>query len=206
MSIALKNPDDSFGKVSPEDYLEGEKSADIRHEYISGQVVAMTGASQEHGTIAGNLFAAMKSHVRGKGCQVFMSDMKARVSNPLNGETFYYPDILVSCDPSDREHRYFKAKPKLIVEVLSPGTESFDRGDKFADYRRLDSLEEYVLIAQDKKRIELYRRDTKENNKRWYLEALEEAGTLELTSIDFSCSLDEVYEDVDWEALAAAEE
>ena len=202
MSVALENPD----YISPEAYLEGEKTSEVRHEYISGQVVAMTGASREHETIAGNLFAAIKTHMRGKGCQVFISGMKTRVQHPLKGDKFYYPDLLVSCEPADREHRYYVSRPKLIVEVLSPGTESFDRGNKFADYRRLDSLEEFALIAQDKKYIELFRRDTKENNRRWYLETLEDEGTLELNSIDFSCPLDTVYEDIDWEALATAEE
>jgi len=184
--------------ISPEDYLEGEKSAEIRHEYILGRVVAMTGASQEHETIALNLATAVKTRLRGKDCQVFMSGMKVRVPLPQKGDKFYYPDLLVSCDPADRQHRYFKEKPRLIVEVLSPHTESFDRGDKFADYRRLDRLEEFVLIAQDKKRVEIFRRD---ENGRWYLEDSEEEDTFELTSIGLSCSLTELYEGVDFAAL-----
>ncbi|MDY6806482.1 MAG: Uma2 family endonuclease, partial [Cyanobacteriota bacterium] len=131
--------------LSPDAYLEGEKSSPIKHEYIQGEVCAMAGACDAHVTIAGNLFALLRSHVRGSGCRVYMSDMKARIETM---DIFYYPDVMVTCDESDRQFDYFKRYPCLIVEVLSDSTESRDRGDKFADYRELSSLQEYVLISQ----------------------------------------------------------
>ncbi len=129
----------------------------------------------------------------GRGCQVFIGGIKARIPSAKKGDKFYYPDLLVTCDPRDRQHDYFKLYPKLIVEVLSPTTEAFDRGDKFADYRRVESLTEYVLIAQDRQAAEIFRRDT---HGRWEFEPVEAGARLRFASIDFSIGLGEIYEDV----------
>lgn len=126
-----------FTYLSAKQYLQKEETSDIKHEYIDGQIYAMAGASDRQVTIAGNLFALLRSHVRGSGCRVYISDMKVRIES-LN--RFYYPDILVTCDERDRETPAYKQFPKLIVEVLSDSTEAFDRGDKFADYQQIESL------------------------------------------------------------------
>lgn len=115
----------------------------------------MAGASDAHVTIAGNLFALLRSHVRGIGCRVFIADMKARIESR---NCFDYPDVFVTCDPRDQESTNYKQFPKLIVEVLSDSAEAFDRGDKFAHYQALESLQEYVLINTRHQRVECFRR------------------------------------------------
>lgn len=177
-------------KLSWEEYLEAEKTSLVKHEYIQGEVYEMAGASDAHITIAGNLFSLLRNYLRGSGCRVYMSDMKARIDS-LN--IVYYPDIIVTCDARDQEFNYYKKYPKLIIEVLSKSTESFDRGDKFADYRQIETLEEYVLISPSKKRVECFRRD--ENNL-WVLYTYQENEQLILTSINFSCEINNLYEDL----------
>ena len=125
--------------ISPEEYLEGEKNSPIKHEYRQGEVYAMSGASDAHDTIAGNLFAMLRSHVRGKGCRVYTPDMKVRVEA---ADVFYYPDVKVTCDARDKDSLYFKRYPCLVVEVLSPKTQAFDRDEKFANYRLIETLQE----------------------------------------------------------------
>jgi Uma2 family endonuclease len=142
--------------LTPEEYLQIEAQSPIKHEYIDGQIYAMAGASDPHVTIAGNLLPLLRSHVRGSGCRVYISDMKTRIET-LN--RFYYPDVLVTCDPRDLETSTYKRFPTLIVEVLSDSTEAFDRGDKFVDYQTLESLREYVLINTKRQRVECFRRN-----------------------------------------------
>lgn len=143
-------------KISITDYLEGELTSAIKHEYINGDVYAMAGASEEHNSISVNLISLLHLHLRGTGCKVFASDMKTHIQ--LKDEDyFYYPDIQVCCEKNDKQ-RYYKQAPKLIIEVLSSSTQRYDRSEKFHNYRQLNSLEEYVLISQDKQLVEIYRR------------------------------------------------
>jgi Uma2 family endonuclease len=176
--------------ISPEEYLRTEEQSPIKHEYIDGHVYAMAGALDPHVTIAGNLFALLRNHVRGKGCRVHISDMKVRIES-LN--IFYYPDVMVTCDERDRESAAFKRYPCLIVEVLSKSTEAFDRGDKFADYQHLETLQEYVLISTKRQRIDCFRRNTEGL---WVLHSFTQGGKVYLASVDFYTSIDELYEDV----------
>jgi Uma2 family endonuclease len=181
--------------ITPEEYLEGEPLADIKSEYVNGEVEAMAGASDQHVTISGNAFALLKAHLRGSGCRAYISDMKVRVDAD---NAFYYPDVVVSCDADDQqpEQDYAKRHPKLIIEVLSPSTADKDRGSKFASYRKLPSLEEYLLIDQNDYYIELFRR---QNGDEWVLMTRSGAeAVIELHSIDFSGSLVDFYEDVRW--------
>ena len=175
---------------SPEEYLETEKSSPIKHEYIQGKIYAMAGASDAHVTITANLLTLLRNHVRGSGCRVYIADMKARIET-LN--IFYYSDLMVTCDPRDASFDYFKRYPCLIIEVLSTSTEGFDRGDQFIDYQELETLQEYVLISQNRQRVDCFRRNTKG---RWELYSYRGDQELELTSINFACSLAAVYEDV----------
>lgn len=180
--------------ITVEDYLEGELRSDIRHEYIDGEVYAMVGASAAHNVIVGNLFAALHAHLRGGPCQVFMADMKVNIKWQ-ESKRFYYPDIQVCCDPNDRE-AYYRSRPKLIIEVLSPHTEREDRSSKFYAYRRIDSLEEYVLIAQDTYRVEVYRRSTD-----WDLEIYGREDQVGLDSVAFTIAVADIYEAVELEGL-----
>ncbi len=178
--------------ISPEDYLQAEEKSPIKHEYINGQVYAMAGALDPHVTIAGNLFALLRNHVRGKGCRVYISDMKARIESQ---NIFYYPDVMVTCDERDREFATFKRYPCLIVEVLSKSTEAFDRGDKFADYQQLETLQEYVLISTKRQRIDCFRRNAEGL---WVLHSFTQGSKVYLASVDFYTSVDDLYEDVNF--------
>jgi Uma2 family endonuclease len=176
--------------ISPEEYLEGEKVSQVKHEYIDGEVYAMAGASDAHVTITGNLFSPLRNHLRGSGCRVYMLDMKAQIQ-AIN--RYFYPDIMVTCDTQDKEFEYFKSSPCLIVEVLSGSTEGFDRGKKFTDYRHLKSLQEYVLISQDTMNVECFRRN---DEGRWELYPYEKGEEVHLASVDFHCAIATIYEDV----------
>lgn len=176
--------------LSPEEYLEGEKVSLIKHEYIQGRIYAMAGASDAHVTITANLVTLLRNHIRGSGCRIYVADMKARIES-LN--IFYYPDIMVTCDPRDTDNEYFKRYPCLIIEVLSSSTEAFDRGDKFSDYQELETLQEYVLISQNRQRIDCFRRNAEG---RWELYSYRGNQELQLTSLNLTSSLAAVYEDV----------
>jgi Uma2 family endonuclease len=183
--------------ISPEEYLEGEKISLVKHEYIDGQIYAMAGTSDSHNIVLTNLLVLLRQHLRGSGCLPFFADMKVKIPRQRK---FYYPDLLVTCDDRDRENRYFKEYPKVIIEVLSDSTEAFDRGKKFEDYRSLPSLEEYVLIRQDRPQIECFRRN---EAGRWELYEVAEAGTWELASVGFQADLQDLYEDVVFELAMA---
>ena len=135
-------------KLSAEDYLQGEASAQIKHEYLDGEVWAMVGASDSHVSIAMNLAFLLKQALKDTPCRAYISDMKVNVAQ---ANTFFYPDVLVTCEPKDRDNRLFKQHPLFIAEVLSSSSEAFDRGSKFAAYRQLDSLQHYWLIDSQSK-------------------------------------------------------
>jgi len=174
--------------ISVDDYLAGELQSEVRHEYVAGQVYAMVGASDRHGLIAGNLFAALRPAARRNSCQLFISDMKVRLEIGKQ-DVFYYPDLLVSCDPGDRA-TYYRERPCLIVEVLSESTERLDRREKMLAYPAIPSLQEYVLVAQDVRRVEVYRR---END--WAPEVYTE-GEVPLRCLEVEVPVESVYEDV----------
>jgi len=141
--------------ISVADYLEGEKIAKVRHEYVNGQVFAMVGTTKTHNTIALNLALLLRNRLAGKPCRVYMENVKVHIETESE-ERFHYPDLHVECRPFT-DNSYYSERPKLIIEVLSHSTERDDRSDKFYAYRKLASLEEYVLVAQDAQRVEVYR-------------------------------------------------
>jgi Uma2 family endonuclease len=174
--------------IAMNEYIQGEQLSDVRHEYISGKVYAMAGGSEAHNVLSGNLYAAIRHHFSGKPCKVFMADMKLRLQI-ADDDIFYYPDLLVTCDPSDSE-KYYKTQPVVLVEVLSPSTERLDRREKFLSYQRLPSLQEYVLVDQEKMLVTRFRKDNE-----WKPEHLAQGDSLTLPSIDFELSLTDIYED-----------
>ncbi len=186
--------------MPPEAYLEWEAEQPLKYEYLNGLAFAMTGGTVPHNDIALNLVTALKPHLKARGCRVNVADVKVQVSS--NGP-YFYPDVVVSCDEQDRHARQFIQSPCLIVEVLSPGTAGFDRGEKFRAYRRLKSLQEYVLIDSETQSVDCYRRN---NQGKWELTAYppdEESsngGDLDIhfTSIDFRWSLSLIYEDIEF--------
>lgn len=178
--------------VSVEDYLSGEPLSEVRHEYLGGIVYAMAGASRRHGRISGNIFAALHSHLRGRKCDVSMNDMKVRIA-PLPGDRYYYPDVLVACDP-DEPSEYYCEKPLVIFEVLSPETARIDREEKYLAYSRLPSLRAYVLVDQAKLDVQVHHFDGAGGERVENLAAPEEV--LRLEALDFALTLGRLYEDV----------
>ena len=177
--------------LTVEEYLKFEQDGEIRHEYVAGQIYAMAGASEAHNLIVGNIFALLRPHLRGSSCRGFFSDMKVKVKMQ-QADIFYYPDLLVSCDPNDNK-KYFKTSPSLIVEVLSDSTETTDRREKRINYQTIESLQEYVLISQDEIKVEVYRRD---NNDNWTVEILGKDDDLQLNSVGLTLTMADIYEDV----------
>ncbi len=173
-----------------DEYLQLELKCDIRHEYIAGQVYAMAGASEAHDIISGNIYVRLRTHLRGSGCRVFSSDMKVKIKLL---DIFYYPDISVTCDSQDIE-KYFKTRPCLIVEVISPSTARVDRNEKLLNYRQLESLQEYLLVDQEKIKVEIYRKDDQGN---WSVKTLGEGDVLNLVSVGLEMTMAEIYEDVE---------
>jgi Uma2 family endonuclease len=176
-------------KISIDDYLQGELISDIKYEYINGEIFAMAGARRAHNLIAGNIFADLHVHLRGTPCQAFTSDMKVGVLTQFD-DIFYYPDVQVSCEKQG--HDLYNTEPKLIIEVLSDSTERKDRVEKFYTYRKLASLEEYVLVAQDCLRIEIYRR-----RNGWDVELLKENDIFQFESVALQLTVADVYRDVE---------
>jgi Uma2 family endonuclease len=180
--------------LTPEAYLEWEKGQPEKHEYLDGlayQVYAMVGARDAHVTVAGNVFALLREHLRGGPCRVYISDMKLRVDA---ADAYFYPDVFVTCDPRDRGEEYVKRYPVLVVEVLSESTAAFDRGRKFAIYRRLESLREYVVIDPALRSVDCFRRDPSGH---WVLYAYEGDATLDLDCIGGRLALTALFEDVE---------
>lgn len=177
-------------KLSAEDYLQGEESAQIKHEYLDGDVWAMVGASDAHVSIAMNLAFLLKQALKDSPCRAYISDMKVNVAK---ANAFFYPDVLVTCEPKDRDNRLFKQHPLFIAEVLSPSTEGFDRGAKFAAYRQLDSLQHYWLIDSQSQAIDCFERTAQG----WLLHSFTHASDrLPLSSLDIKLDLNAIYEDV----------
>ncbi len=179
-------------KISIIDYLEGELISEVKHEYINGDVYAMAGAKRAHNIISMNLSSIIHNHLRDSPCRVFASDMKVGVLTDSD-DYFYYPDLHVSCETSG--HSQYNAQAKLIIEVLSVSTERKDRAEKFHNYRKLDSLEDYVLVAQDCQRVEIYSR-----SRAWDLALFtDDNDSFSFDSIGLSLSLAEIYQDVEFD-------
>lgn len=172
-------------------YLAWEAEQSTKHEYHDGEVFAMAGASDAHVTVAGNVYMALRNHLRGSPCSVFISDMKLRVEED---NAFFYPDVFVTCAESDRGHSHSKSAPVLVVEVLSPATSAYDRGAKFAAYRKLPTLREYALIDPERLSLDLFRREG--DSKRWVLHPIEAGGHVEWASVGLQVPLEALYEDV----------
>lgn len=140
--------------LSVEEYLESEKDGQVRHEYVGGVAYAMTGGSGRHNRIAGNIYRKITDAAEDGPCRVYISDMKVRIPDG----PFYYPDVMVACG-SEPEHPYYDEEPCLIVEVISPNTESIDRREKLEAYKKLPTLEAYLMVSQNERKVERYFKD-----------------------------------------------
>jgi Uma2 family endonuclease len=183
-----------ISRFTSEQYLALERKADVKSEYCNGHIIAMAGVSRQHSMIAGNGYRKIGNQFEDRPCEVHVSDMRVRVS-PTG--LYTYPDVVAVCGEAEFEDDKVDTllNPTMIVEVLSPTTEAYDRGDKFAQFRQLTSLREYVLIAQNKVLVERYTRQGEE----WLLKefrSLDES--LRLDSIDCEISLRDIYNKVDF--------
>lgn len=187
MSLALAE------QLSMAEYLQGERQTPEKHEYIQGQIYAMAGASREHNQLVFNLAGLLHAQLRSKPCSAFVADMRVR-TRP--NEAYFYPDLAVVCGTLQFEDEYSDTllNPSVIIEVLSPSTEGYDRGAKFAHYRRLGSLQEYLLVAQDRLSIECYVRTPQGQ---WLLsEANDWEDEITLKSINCLLKVRDVYEKI----------
>ena len=158
-------------------YLAWEAAQPDRHEYIDGEVFARAGAEDRHATVAGNLYIALRQHLAGSPCRTFMSDMRLKVAA---ANSYLYPDVLVTCSALDVASPLVKTEPKLIAQVLSPGTPAYDRGLKFSHYRSLASLQEYVLIDLDSRSTDCFR---KRDDGQWVLHPFARGEPVSLASV-----------------------
>ena len=177
--------------IAPAEYLERERTALLRSEYVNGRIYAMAGASSRHVVVCGNAHASLHRALRGKNCQPFMSDMRVRVAETT---LYTYAGVRVACPPVeyDDSRNDTLINPVVIIEVLSPSTESYDRGDKWAHYQRLVSLRDCVLVSQDQPRVEHYSRAAAGD---WLLHVAEGlSASITLTSVDCTLLLSDIYE------------
>jgi Uma2 family endonuclease len=178
--------------ISVDEYLEIERTSEEKHEYYKGEMFAMAGGKRVHSVIAGNILTKINIQIEKKPCIAFGSDMKVRVRPD---GLYTYPDISALCG----EEKYHDEKedtllnPSLIVEVLSESTENYDRGKKFVLYRELESLQEYVLVSSDYKKVEIFRRTA---NNQWLLSDVKEDEPVQFETIQCSISLEDIYNKV----------
>lgn len=182
MSVIYKNK----SLISETDYLEGEKHTHIKHEYIDGEVYAMSGASANHNRIAGNLFTAFNVHLKSQPCQPYTSDMKVKIDSK-----YFYPDVLVDCSNLSGDS-YFTESPVLIVEVLSKSTRQIDEKLKREVYLHIATLQEYILIEQDFVDVEVVRRSNSWRSEHYYL-----GEEITFESIGLTVSVEDIYSRVD---------
>lgn len=183
--------------LSPEEYISFERkfvpdAETVRHEYVKGKIISMSGASFFHNRIRSNINLDLGNSLEGSGCVVLSNEM--RVSSPTTA-SYFYPDILVLCDEPEFEDDVFDTllNPIVIIEILSPSTEAFDRGEKFSHYRQIESLQEYIIISQDRVNVERYLRKPNE----WGYTSFQDLNQqVPITSIACELSLEDIYKGV----------
>jgi Uma2 family endonuclease len=180
--------------LTPQEYLALEREAEYKSEYYKGEVFAFAGASLRHNLIAANVLGIIHSQLRGGPCSAFTGDMRITIPQTQH---YAYADVVVVCGPPqlDDDFKDNLLNPAVIVEVLSPSTESYDRGKKFESYQRISSLMEYVLVSQDRPRVEQFLRQP---DGRWLYSETSAEGTIKLTSIDCELSLSDIYDKVEF--------
>ena len=185
--MALPRPAPRFDR---QDYFAWEPEQPVKHEYVAGEVFAQAGARQNHVVVALNIAGALRQRLRGTPCRAYISDMQLEVAQ---ADAVFYPDVMVSCHPEDLAAERVLHHPRVIVEVLSDSTVAYDRGGKFAAYRMLESLQEYVLIDPERRSLEIFRRLPSND---WLLATGDSARALVLTALEMEIGFDEVFEDV----------
>ena len=178
-------------KMSGDEYLAWEAEQAEKHDFIDGEVYAMAGAESGHVTAAGNLYMALRQHLAGTPCRTFIADMKVQAKE---GDNYFYPDVVVTCSDADRSSPLVKREPTLIIEVLSPSTEAYDRGEKFAQYRSIASLKEIAFIDMSSRRTDVYRRGA---DGLWVLHPFDAGAAVTLASVELTVSAAIMFAEVD---------
>lgn len=177
--------------MTPDEFLDWELAQSERHEFVGGEVFAMAGGDDRHARVTLNVAGAMNLHLRGSGCRTYSSDMRLNV---VTAGSYFYPDVMVSCSAADHARRQAKREPVLVVEVLSPGTRNYDRGEKSFHYRQIPSMREIVLVDAESRTTEVYRR---QDESTWVLALYAPGRSVAFESIGLTLSTDEMFADVD---------
>ena len=179
-----------YTTYSESDYLAYEAQSPVRHEYIAGEIFAMTGASIRHNVIALNFASALRSHLKGTPCRALIEGVKLRLRKE---QSYFYPDVMVTCEDRlqelDSQQQIVEA-PLVVIEILSPTTEATDRREKLRAYRTLPSLKEYLLVSQEQAQVEIYRR---RGDIGWDIITYEPGDTVEIASLEIKLGMDEIY-------------
>ncbi len=177
-------------RLTLDDFLAWENAHDERHEFHRGEVFAMVGGRRIHGLVVGNLARRLGNQLEGSPCRVFAESMKLQIAN----DTILYPDVFVTCDKTDLATDMIFRAPTLVIEVLSPSTQAYNRSRKFAFYRRVPSLMEYILVDPETRAVEAFRRNAEDQ---WVLHDMTDGPALEAPSIACSVPMSEVFDGLD---------
>jgi Uma2 family endonuclease len=177
-------------KLTLQAYLAWENEQSEKHEFFRGEVFAMVGARRAHGRVVSNLNRRLSEALDGSPCQAFAESMKVQIDE----DTVLYPDVFVTCDKADLATDMIFRAPKLVVEVLSPSTQAYDRSHKFALYRRIPALQEYILVDPETRRVEAFRRGADD---RWVLDDMSESDTLVAASVGCRVAMADVFDGID---------
>ncbi len=188
--IAIK---DNFPRFTPEEYFAWEEQQRDRYEYVNGEVYAMTGGTVNHSEVAMNFGVLLKTHLQGRGCKTLNSDCRVNI---VRSDDYVHPDVSVTCDDRDKTTPQYITYPCLIIEVLSPSTAAYDRGDKFTMYRRNPILQDYVLASADKMSIDLFHKD---QQGKWDIINYQAGDLVELASVDLIFPIEDVYQEIIFE-------
>jgi Uma2 family endonuclease len=185
--------------ISLEEYHEIERTSEVKYEYSDGHIYAVSGGTSQHSQIAGNLYIALATHLYGKGCRPFNSDMKVLPRGDENPS--YSPDITVTCNPEDYKHDSTAIRsPRLIIEVLSPSTAHRDRSEKLRAYQACPSVDEYVMVSSHHQEVEVYHR---ESANKWTFMRYIAQQNVSLASIDLTIPVSAIYTGTDVSPLAS---
>ncbi len=185
--------------MSYDEYLTWESTQEMRHEYCDGEVIAMAGGTRTHNRVAINFLSILNSALADRPCEVYINDVKVQVQPRRK---YFYPDVVVTCDERDRQESNFVAFPCLIIEVLSPSTESFDRGFKFSQYRKFETLQEYVLVQVDQPIVEVFQRS---EQGQWVFFEYGLSDRLFLRSINVELAVSDLYRQIQFEPVLEAD-
>jgi Uma2 family endonuclease len=178
--------------MTPDEFLTWEATQQERHDFVDGEVFAMAGAERRHIMVSGNAYMALRQHLSGTRCSTFIADMKVA----FDDDTFFYPDVLVTCSEADRKEPLITREPILVIEVLSPSTAAYDLGVKFARYQRIASLREIVFIDLDERRANVYRKGA---DGLWVLHPFDSGADTRFDSVDLTLPASALFADMDEE-------